>query len=69
MRGPKNRSLTRFATWIGVLTVAFAPPLFAETLQDVMKSRELSQQDVLAAAKTYVPTGGRDEFVVELVQR
>jgi nitrous oxide reductase len=26
-------------------------------------SRSLSQQDLLAAAKTYVPTGKRDEFV------
>jgi nitrous-oxide reductase len=36
----------------------------ADTLQDVMKNRGLSQQDLLAAAKTYVPTGKRDEFVV-----
>src|SRR5574343_1527106 len=36
----------------------------AESLQDVMKRRGLSQQDLLAAAKTYVPTGKRDEFVV-----
>jgi len=35
----------------------------AESLQDVMKRRSLSQQDILAAAKTYVPTGKRDEFV------
>ena len=35
----------------------------AETLQDVLKRRNLSQQDLLAAAKTYVPTGKRDEFV------
>jgi nitrous-oxide reductase len=35
----------------------------AETLQDVMKRRNLSQQDLLAAAKTYVPTGKRDEFI------
>ncbi|MES2877419.1 MAG: Sec-dependent nitrous-oxide reductase [Pseudomonadota bacterium] len=35
----------------------------ADTLQDVMKQRGLSQQDLLAAAKTYVPTGKRDEFV------
>ena len=34
-----------------------------ETLQDVMKRRGLSQQDLLAAAKTYVPTGKRDEFL------
>src|SRR4030065_1891540 len=35
----------------------------AESLQDVMKRRGLSQQDLMAAAKTYVPTGKRDEFV------
>ncbi|MFO1376841.1 MAG: Sec-dependent nitrous-oxide reductase [Steroidobacteraceae bacterium] len=43
---------------------AFALNASAETLQEVMQARGLSQQDVLAAAKTYVPTGGRDEFVV-----
>ncbi|MBF0447660.1 MAG: Sec-dependent nitrous-oxide reductase [Magnetococcales bacterium] len=36
----------------------------AENLQDVMKRRELTQKDLLAAAKTYVPTGKRDEFIV-----
>lgn len=35
----------------------------AESLQDVMKRRNLTQQDLLAAAKTYTPTGGRDEFL------
>ena len=35
----------------------------ADALQDVLKARGLSQQDLLAAAKTYVPTGKRDEFV------
>ena len=35
----------------------------AETLDDVMKRRGLSEKDILAAAKTYTPTGGRDEFV------
>lgn len=35
----------------------------AESLQDVMKRRNLTQQDLLAAAKTYTPTGGRDEFI------
>ncbi|MFN3397715.1 MAG: cytochrome C, partial [Sulfurimicrobium sp.] len=34
----------------------------AESLQDVMKRRGLTQENLLAAAKTYVPTGGRDEF-------
>jgi nitrous-oxide reductase len=35
----------------------------AESLQDVMKRRNLSDQDMLAAAKTYQPTGRRDEFL------
>ena len=36
----------------------------AKTLEEVMKERGLTQKDVLAAAKTYTPTGGRDEFIV-----
>ncbi len=28
-----------------------------------MKDRGLTQKDILAAAKTYTPTGGRDEFI------
>ena len=35
----------------------------ADTLDDVMKRRGLTQKDLLAAAKTYTPTGGRDEFI------
>jgi len=33
-------------------------------LQKVMKARGLTENDVIRAAKTYNPTGGRDEFVV-----
>ncbi|VAX11473.1 Nitrous-oxide reductase [hydrothermal vent metagenome] len=36
----------------------------ASSLEQVMKERGLTQKDVLAAAKTYVPTGGRDEYLV-----
>ncbi len=36
----------------------------AETLDQVMERRGLTQQDLVAAAKTYTPTGGRDEFIV-----
>ncbi|MFC1672570.1 Sec-dependent nitrous-oxide reductase [Pseudomonadota bacterium] len=35
----------------------------AESLDDVMKRRGLTEKDVLAASKTYVPTGKRDEFI------
>lgn len=34
------------------------------SLQDVMKARGLTEKDILAAAKTYTPTGGRDEYIV-----
>ena len=34
------------------------------TLQKVVEERGLTEKDVLAAAKTYVPTGGRDDYVV-----
>ncbi len=33
-------------------------------LEDVMKARGLTQKDLLAAAKTYTPTGARDEYLV-----
>jgi len=46
------------------LGLAAASSAFAaESLQDVMKRRGLSQQDLLAAAKTYTPSGKRDEFI------
>ncbi|RLC15459.1 MAG: cytochrome C, partial [Deltaproteobacteria bacterium] len=34
----------------------------AQSLEEVMKARGLSQQDMLAAAKTYTPTGKMDEY-------
>ena len=51
-----------------VTTLGFAAALAGaayadETLQQVMKRRNLTDENILAAAKTYTPTGGRDEFV------
>ncbi|MBL8588584.1 MAG: Sec-dependent nitrous-oxide reductase [Methylobacteriaceae bacterium] len=46
------------AGWLGASAAG------AETLDEVMKRRGLSQKDILAAAKTYTPTGKRDEFLV-----
>ena len=34
----------------------------AQSLEQVMKARELSEQNMLAAAKTYTPTGKMDEY-------
>lgn len=33
-------------------------------LEKVMKARGLTENDVIHAAKTYTPSGGRDEFIV-----
>lgn len=55
------RTSVALASLIGLGTVS---ALAADSLDDVMKRRGLSQKDLLAAAKTYTPTGGRDEFLV-----
>ncbi|MCP5066395.1 MAG: Sec-dependent nitrous-oxide reductase [bacterium] len=51
------------AALLGVAFVLSASPGSAETLQQVMKRRGLTQENLLAAAKTYTPTGERDEFI------
>ncbi len=61
--------LTGLRFWSTVAATAVLISTFAaavasaENLQQVMKERGLSQADILAAAKTYTPTGGRDEFI------
>ncbi|PID79418.1 cytochrome C [bacterium DOLZORAL124_64_63] len=52
--------------FLGVLLCSFiiGAVAQAQTLQEVMKERGLTEKDVLAAAKTYTPTGGRDEYIV-----
>ena len=56
------------AVKVGVLGLTMAGLLAssasAAELQDIMKARNLSEKDVLAAAKTYQPSGRKDEFVV-----
>lgn len=44
---------------VGLATSAVAE----KSLKDVMNERGLTEKDVLAAAKTYTPTGGRDEYL------
>jgi nitrous-oxide reductase len=48
---------------VAAIVLGSTASIAAETLQQVMQRRQLSPQDVLAAAKTYVPTGKRDEFI------
>jgi nitrous-oxide reductase len=51
--------------WIVLFVAILIAPLASsrENLQEVLKRRGLEQKDILAAAKTYVPTGKRDEFI------
>jgi len=59
----KRWNKTAVALVVGCMGFATSAVWAAESLQDVLKERGLSQQDLLAAAKTYVPTGKRDEYV------
>jgi nitrous-oxide reductase len=56
----KTTSLAALATF-GLLVCG--PASADESLQDVLKRRNLSEKDLLAAAKTYTPSGARDEFI------
>jgi len=51
--------LTGLGLGLGVVATAWSQ----STLEQVMQERGLTQQDLLAAAKTYTPTGGRDEYL------
>ncbi len=62
MRINAGRLLTALAVMGLGLTLA-GSAWSAGTLEEVMKERGLTQKDLLAAAKTYTPTGGRDEYL------
>ncbi|WP_456323978.1 Sec-dependent nitrous-oxide reductase [Hydrogenimonas sp.] len=55
----KKLSMVAIGTMVG-MSMASAN----SELDKVMKERGLSQQDLLAAAKTYTPSGGRDKYIV-----
>ena len=59
----KTRRPAAVPLLLAVIAAFSGHAMSAESLQDVMKRRNLSQQDLLAASKTYVPTGKRDEFL------
>jgi len=48
---------------VGIALSAMSSSYAASSLEEVMKARGLTQKDLLAAAKTYTPTGGRDEYL------
>jgi nitrous-oxide reductase len=62
MKPTAKRTLSILAG-LGIGLAASTSAWSSSTLEDVMKARNLTQKDLLAAAKTYTPTGGRDEFI------
>ncbi len=47
-----------------LISTLFTTSIFAQTLRQIQQERGLSDQDILAAVKTYTPTGKLDEYVV-----
>lgn len=62
MKPTAKRTLSLLAG-LGIGLAASTSAWSNSTLEQVMKARNLTQKDLLAAAKTYVPSGGRDEFI------
>jgi nitrous-oxide reductase len=63
-KGMQLRSkLTSLFVGVTLSTGLCSAALAQGKLDQVMSQRGLTEKDVLAAAKTYVPTGGRDEYL------
>ncbi len=58
-----TQRLTSMLVGIGLVLGSASSAWAGESLKDVMKRRGLTDKDILAAAKTYTPTGGRDEYI------
>jgi len=56
--------LSKFASLVLGSALSVTTLFGAGALDDVMKERGLTQADLLAAAKTYTPSGGRDKYIV-----
>jgi len=59
----KNK-LTKLSSLFLGSAIAATTAFGTGALEKVMKDRGLTENDVIHAAKTYNPTGGRDEFIV-----
>jgi len=55
--------ISKIASLLAGLSLAVTSVSASNELQKVMKDRGLTEQDVVRAAKTYLPSGARDEFI------
>ena len=46
------------------LVMLIGASVYGQSLQEVMQQRGLTENDLLAAAKTYHPSGQKDDYVV-----
>ncbi len=60
---PRLKTLSKAVIGVGLGLGLATSAVAGQTLQEVMKERGLTEKDILAAAKTYTPTGGRDEYL------
>ncbi len=59
-----SHSVNKLSTLLLGSAIAATTVWGSGALEKVMKERGLTEKDVIRAAKTYTPTGGRDEYVV-----
>ncbi|MEA3434403.1 MAG: Sec-dependent nitrous-oxide reductase [Campylobacterota bacterium] len=59
-----NYKLNKLSSLILGSAIAASTAFGEGALEKVMKERGLTENDVIRAAKTYLPSGGRDEFLV-----
>ncbi len=59
-----SKHLNKLSTLVLGTAIAATSSYASGALEKVMKDRGLTENDVIRAAKTYNPTGGRDEFIV-----
>jgi len=59
----KSKSLMKWIL-LSLIALGLGAEAFSQSLDQVMKDRNLTQQDLLAAAKTYTPSGKKDEYIV-----
>ena len=60
---PRLKKLSVLLLGLGLGLGLAANAIADSTLKEVMEARGLTEKDMLAAAKTYTPTGGRDEYL------
>ncbi len=61
--GSRRAAMASACFAVAAVVLGAGTSMAAESLQQVMQRRQLTPEDMLAAAKTYVPTGKRDEFL------